>query len=52
MSAGEVTQAMVDFYRVHGAVKLPGLISRQEAAAYRGVAMELLLAGTDGRAGH
>ena len=48
MSAVEVTQAMVDFYHVHGAVKLPGLISREEAAAYREVAMELLLAGPTG----
>ena len=48
MAAGDVTQAMVDFYRVHGAVKLPGLISREEAAAYRDEGMKLLLAGPTG----
>ena len=48
MAAGEVTQAMVDFYRIHGAVKLPGLISRKQAASFREEGMKLLLAGPTG----
>jgi hypothetical protein len=45
MAADEVTHERVEFYRRYGAVKVPGVISRDEAAEFRAVAMELLLAG-------
>lgn len=48
MAAGEVTHERVEFYRRYGAIKVPGVISRDEAAEFRAVAMELLLAGPTG----